>query len=406
MSEAAIKEQLERGDALFREGRFAEADAVYTHVLKTDPQRLKALIRRGYIALLSNRLSEAEGFLSRAVQLDPKNREPKALLAEVFHRQDGFTQAAELFREIGREQFAEKLESFQGQVPYQVEGPQEARLKFVMTDPLPVVQVRVNGSEPVHFFIDTGGAELILDGQFAKEIGVAEFGSEPITPELQLGHGRVDVLTLGEFVIKNVPVHILNTRQFSEIFGDVRIDGVIGTVLLYHFLATLDYPEGELILRRRSREALENFEREAAERKSIVVPFWMAGDHFIVAWGTVNGSRPMLFLVDTGLAGKAFTAPKSTLQEAGIQPDESRVSEGLTILGKEREVPFTVDELTLGDAREHDLEGVANNFRIEYALGFRVGGLISHQFFRRYALTFDFTGMWLFLERKEEGGTS
>jgi len=403
MSEAAIKEQLERSDALFKEGRFAEADAGYAKVLKADPKHFKALIRRGYIALLSNRLEEAEGLLKQAAQLDPTNPSSKALLAEVFYRRDEFAQAGPLLRELGREAAAKKLESFQGLTPYEVEGPEETRLKFVMTDPLPVVQVRVNGSEPVNFFIDTGGAELVIDTQFAKETGVIEFGSEPVTPELQLGHGRVDVLVLGEWMIENVPVHILNTRQFSEIFEGTCIDGVIGTVLLYHFLATLDYPEGQLILRRRTPAALEAFERDAKAHKAIVVPFWLAGDHFIVAWGTVNKSRPMLFLVDTGLAGKAFTAPESTLKEAGIQPDESKASEGLTIFGKERAVPFTIAELTLGKAVEHDLEGVANSFTYRASLRFRIGGLISHQFFRRYALTLDFVGMRLFLER-EAGG--
>ncbi len=402
MSEAALKEQLERSDALFKEGRFAEADVGYAKVLRVDPQHFKALVRRGYIALLSNHLEEAERLLKQAAQLDPTKPSPKALLAEVFYRRDEFARATPLFRELGREAMAKKLESFRGLVPYQVEGPEETRLKFVMTDPLPVVQVRINNSEPVNFFIDTGGAELVIDSQFAKEVGVTEFGSEPITPELQLGHGRVNALALGEWRIKNVPVHLLNTRQFSEIFGGTRVDGVIGTVFLYHFLATLDYSEGQLILRQRMPEALEAFEQDAKARKAIVVPFWLASDHFIIAWGTVNKSRPMLFLVDTGLAGKAFNAPKSTLQEAGIQPDESKASEGITIYGPEREVPFTVDELTLGDAVERNLEGTTNHFRIEHALGFRIGGLISHQFFRRYALTLDFLGMRLFLERKSE----
>lgn len=402
MSEVVVKEQLKQSDVLFREGRFAEADVGYMKVLKADSKNLKALLKRGYIALLSNRFTEAKRFLSQAARLAPENLGPKVLLPEVFYRMDEFEQAALLFRAIGREAVAKKLESFQSTVPYQLAGPEETRLEFVMTDPLPVVKVRLNDSEPVNFFIDTGGAELILDAEFAEEAGVTEFGSETVSPELELGHGRADTLTLGEFVIKNVPIHILNIRQFSEIFGGMRIDGAIGTVLLYHFLATLNYPEDELILRRRNRKVLKNFEQEATRHKAIVVPFRMAGDHFIVAWGTVNKTRLMLFFVDTGLAGKAFTAPESTLEEAGIHPDVSKASEGLTIYGKEQEIPFTVDELTLGEAAEHDLEGVAMSFPLEYAFGFRIGGLISHQFFRRYALTLDFTDMRLFLERKEE----
>jgi Aspartyl protease len=50
-------------------------------------------------------------------------------------------------------------------------------LKFVETDPLPVVNVRVNGSDEVTFFIDTGGSEVTLDTEFAKELGVPHFGA-------------------------------------------------------------------------------------------------------------------------------------------------------------------------------------------------------------------------------------
>ena len=383
---------LNQSDALFREGRFAEADESYTKVLRAESQNLKALIQRGYIALLSNRLDEAGALLSRAIELVPANPIPKALLAEAFYRQDDFERAAKLFGELGRKAMQRKLESFHGQRPYKLEGGKATHLKFVRTDPLPVVKIRVNGSEPVNFLIDIGGAELIVDSQFAEEIGIEEFGYEPVTEELQLGHGRVERLELSDFVVRNVPVHILDIRQFSEtVFGGLRVDGVIGTVFLYHFLATLDYPRGELILRPHTEEA--------RPQGAIVVPFWMAGDHFIVAWGTVSKSRPMLFLVDTGLAGKAFMAPESTLKEVGIVPDESKATEGVTIYGKVKEIPFAIDELTLGEARECELEGVMGSFRVENKFGFPIKGLISHQFFRNYALTLDFKGMRLFLVR-------
>jgi len=251
--------------------------------------------------------------------------------------------------------------------------------------------------EPVNFFIDTGGAELTVDREFAEELGIQVFGWEPVTEDLKLGHCRAERIKLGKLLVKNVPVHILDIRQFSEpVFGGLRVDGIIGTVFLYHFLATLDYPKGELILRRRTAEAMRSFEKEAVE-----VPFWMAEDHFIVAWGTINGSRPMLFFVDTGLAGKAFMAPKTTLKEVGITPDESKATEGVTIFGKIKEIPFAIEELTLGEAKERGLEGVTDGFQVEDVFGFRIGGLISHQFFRSYALTLDFADMRLFLIRHD-----
>jgi len=128
----------------------------------------------------------------------------------------------------------------------------------------------------------------------------------------------------------------------------------------------------------------------------------MAGDHFMVAWGAVNNSQPMLFFVDTGLAGGGFSCPESTLRKADIELQEDQADHGLGGGGKVRFVPFVVDELTLGDAREHNIQGsyAGGGFPLEKIFGFHIGGLISHGFFRPYSLTFDFDGMRYFLKRK------
>ena len=61
------------------------------------------------------------------------------------------------------------LESFKGQTPYELHGNGiSIRVKFVKTDPLPLVNVRVNGGKEVTFFIDTGGSEVTLDTEFRK----------------------------------------------------------------------------------------------------------------------------------------------------------------------------------------------------------------------------------------------
>lgn len=421
------QESLGSADSLFKAGKFAEAEKLYAEALAVDLKNVHALVRLASIALLANRLDDAQRWLTQAIELKadepwllrffsnlfqkllrPEEPDPKAILAEVFYRRDDFQQAAPLLRATGEEAKAKKLESFKGVTPYQIDSEAEVtHLKFVMTDPLPVVQVRVNGSEPVNFFIDTGGAEVFIDTEFAKEVGAAQFGSETGFfgggKQADFQHGRVDSLTLSGFVIKNVPVNIMDIRRFSQpVFGGKRVDGVIGTFLLYHFLATLDYPQGELILQRKTKENLKRLEEKAQAEKQIVVPFWMA-EYCMVTWGTVNKSQPLLLFVDTGLAGAGFTCPESTLKEASVKLQESLAGEGIGGGGKMMSIPFGVEELTLGDARERNIQGVYGAFppQLENAFGFRIGGLISHEFFRPYALTLDFTGMRYFLERKE-----
>ena len=105
--------------------------------------------------------------------------------------------------------------SFGAVRPYGIESKAEVvRVKFIRTDPLPIVQVRVNNSAPVNFFIDTGGAEVILDTDFAQEIGVTRFGIERGVfgggKTAGFEHGRVDSLMLGDVAV------VAHTRDRDE----------------------------------------------------------------------------------------------------------------------------------------------------------------------------------------------
>jgi predicted aspartyl protease len=275
-----------------------------------------------------------------------------------------------------------------------------------MTDPLPLVKVRVNGGEEVNFTIDTGAAEVVLDSTFAQKLGVKTFGSRTGTfaggKQAAVQFGRIDSLTVGDFVIRNLPVAVLPTRPLSgPIFQGKQVDGILGTVLLYHFQSTLDYPQGQLVLERKTRDTNQRLDEQVKGGKAITVPFWMAGDHYMVAWGQVEKSPPVLLFVDTGLAGGGVTLARSVLDAAGIKLAEDKAGEGIGGGGKVKVIPFQVDELRLGDAREQKVRGLfMEPFDLEHRLGFRIGGIISHGFFRPYALTFDFTGMRLVLQRK------
>ncbi len=394
-------------ERLFKEGKFAEAEKACRSILAREPNNFQTTLLRGRIALLDNKLDEAEKWLTAANKLKSDSKEALPFLAEVFYRRDEFERAAPLLRTLGKEAMAKQLESFRGLVPYELVGKAQAlHLKFVNTDPLPLVSIRVNHSEEVNFLIDTGGSEVIVDSEFAEKTGVRQFGQDLRTfgggKAAAIAFGHIDSLTLGDLEVRNVPAHVLSTQPFSGAARGKPVSGVIGTVFLYHFLATLDYPSGQLILKRRTKKNLRQLETRAKIEKQIVIPFWMAGDHFMVDWGRVGKSAPVLLFVDTGLAGGGYTGPRSVLDEAGIKLSEEKASEGVGGGGRIKIVPFDIDELALSGARERNLKGFFGPFpmSLEYSLGFRVGGIISHQFFRPYALTFDFTGMRLFLKKQ------
>ena len=410
---AAEQTPIESADRLFQMGEFAQAGEQYARIAADRPDDYSAILQLGRIALLSNRLDDAESWLKKAIGLRGGEADPKIMLAEVYYRRDDFEKAAASLNGIDVStdplivsQYptlnVAKLRSFKGQTPYQVLGDgQMTRLKFLRTDPLPLVSVRVNGGAEVTFFIDTGGSEVALDTEFARELGVPQFGAVQGTfsggQHAEVQQGRIESLTIGDWTVRNLPAAMLPLRQLSESLGAKRIDGIIGTTLFYHFLATIDYPKGELVLRRKDAASLEQFLASAG--KSIAVPFWIASDHFMVGWGRVETLPPTLLFIDTGLASAGVKLAESVIKEAGIKLEEDKASSGAGGGGKLRIVPYVVHRLSFGQLQEDNVPGLYDGpFPWENLFGFHLAGMVGHDFFKPHAVTFDFQNMKVFLQ--------
>ncbi|HEV2718103.1 MAG TPA: aspartyl protease family protein [Terriglobales bacterium] len=400
-------------DRFFQMGKFAEAGKLYSQIVIQNPKDYSATLQLGRIALLSNRLDDAQKWLEKAIALKPGDADAKVMLAEAFYRRDDFQKAAASLNgvEVSSNKLlisqypalnVAKLESFKGQTPYELQGNgTSTRVKFVRTEPLPVVSVRVNGGDEVTFFIDTGGSEVALDTEFAKELGVPQFGAVQGTfsggQHAEVQQGRIESLTVGDWTIKNLPTGMLPLRQLSQGLGVKQINGIIGTTLFYHFLTTMDYPRGELVLRRKDAKSLEEFKKSPGKR--VAVPIWMASDHFMVGWGRVETLPPALLFVDTGLTGAGVKLAESVIKDAGIRLEESKASEGAGGGGKLKIVPYTVHHLSFGDIKEENVPGLYDGpFPWENMFGFHLAGMVGHDFFKPYAVTFDFQNMQIFLQ--------
>ncbi len=398
------QESIAYADSLLREGKFTEAEAIYSKVIENDPDNYQAVLSLGKVNLYKNSLEDSEKWLKKAIKLNPEEKEPKALLAETYYRRDDFKKAAQLFRDIDRIPMADKLQYLSDSEAYKIESDVDVTsVEFVQTDPLPIVKMRINQGEEALFLIDTGGWELIINTELAEKVGAKKFGGQLATfaggKQDSTFHGVVEQVEIGDFTVKNIPVHIKRVRGLGPMMRQ-PIQGVIGTVFLYHFIFTFDYPDGKLILHRKTDENIKKMKNQVKSKDKIVVPFWMAGDHIMVAHGTVNQSRPALFFVDTGLAGGGFTGTDWLVQEANIQLSEETF-EGIGGGGKVTVRTAVADEVTLGDAREKKVMGIFGGMPPNFGekLGLRIAGVISHGFFRPYKLTFDFTTMNLVLER-------
>lgn len=401
----------EAGEQLLQSGDFSGAKAAFLAALVHSEQDYRVFRGLGYLALLGNQLADAEVSLRKAYDLYPRDQHTPALLAEVFTRNGNAQLAAEWWERAGFSSLARQWRSLRDVTPFQIEGQvQETRLPFVVHDPLPVVKARVNNSDEVDFLIDTGGT-LHLDLAFAKEVQANFFRSSFFRPDrgtfaggrqAKIISGSIEQLVLNELSVRHLPVKILDLRAISQqVFAGRRICGVIGSTLLFHFLATLNYTDRELILRRKTQEQLAPFEHKAVNGQLHSLPIWLADDHYVVTEGTINKSQPLLWFVDTGVAGAAVTCSERTLQDARISLLNDSAQTGMGVGGAVRVVPFQVDTLTLGDVQAEQVPGlfIGNFTEVEQACGFRIGGMLAHQFFEDSALTFDFTGMRLFLNK-------
>src|SRR6184192_3883834 len=138
--------EIDSANQLFQVGKFAEAGKLYSQIATQNPRDYSATLQLSRIALLSNRLDDAQKWLEKAIILQPDDADPKVMLAEVFYRRADFQKAAASLSGVDVSsnkliisQYptlnVAKLESFKGQTPYEVHGNgTSTRLKFLKTD--------------------------------------------------------------------------------------------------------------------------------------------------------------------------------------------------------------------------------------------------------------------------------
>jgi hypothetical protein len=62
-------------------------------------------------------------------------------------------------------------------------------------------------------------------------------------------------------------------------------------------------------------------------------------------------------------------------------------------------VPYTVRQLSFGGIQEDTIPGLYDGpFPWEYTFSFHLAGMVRHEFFTPYAVTFDFKNMQIFLQ--------
>lgn len=409
----ALLPQTANADAIFKQGNLPVAKALYSDIVRDNPRDVGATRQLGYLAMLANDFPAAERMFAKVLQLKPGDGKARLMLAQTLYRQDKFVEAAPLLRNLDKAAEAErgtvypslkyaKLASFKGLKPYEVRGSgQSTTIKLLTIEPLPLLTVRINGSKDLTFFIDTGAAEVTLDYALGKKLGVPILGTDTGTfsggKTMAAYHGRIKSMKLGDWEIRNLPTQMLDLKPLAAAFGR-RIDGIIGTMLFYHFITTLDYPKQELVLNRKTPQNRAAILTE--QPGGISLPIWLAGDHFAVTPGSINGSKPLMIFVDTGYIGGIFKAAPTTLEMCDLVLDSDQAEKATGAGGGFTMTPFKINEFALGDAKETNGTGTFEGvFPWENTYGFFLAGMTGQDFFKPYAMTFDYVGMKILLRK-------
>jgi Aspartyl protease len=384
-------------DELFMLGRFRDADRGYRRLLAQDPDNAHATARRGYIALLSNHFDAAEAFLGRAIELAPEDTFSRRELADTFVRQDQLALAVPLLQELG-ERLQERGERERAWAvtyarisgtPYEVHGADTTRVPFPALDPLPHFDVSVNRMAAERFIFDTG-ATLGLRKETAERAGLRSLATSNAFvagQQVVFNHGILDSIRFGDIELRNVPVVWAEGMRWPMLPDGTLPAGVVGTDIFYRFLTTLDFAGSSLVLRRRTSSQLRQLRADAGRAGAEVLPLWLANDHLPLTLGSINGYGPRVVVLDTGAIGLGLVTNERFAGESGIELGEP---------GPGGFYPVVADEIRLGDAVGRDMPGLVGPLPADL-FTFEVIGSFAHEFYKPFAVTFDFVGMNLYV---------
>jgi hypothetical protein len=335
------------------------------------------------LLLFENRAPEATDCYRGLSEAAPDNVALLGALANAAFRAGDYHTAAEAF--TGSHQPPHAVEASRlAVVPsaYQIVADKpSAVVPFVQADLLPIVKVHLPDDRDHLFAVDTAVAETILDPNLAAALGIVD--STNVLAGALGGKGTplsfaiLPRMALGDFAIERMAVALRDIAKFIQVPAGVSVEGVIGVDLLRRFVATIDYPNRELVLARQAPDMAGS------------VPFWLASDRLILAEAAINGTRE-LALLDTGFAGQACTLPRSVLGDLGETPEVPTEPAAAA-----KPVAVTAKSIELAGVSQENVPCLAGPFPrgLETTTGARIGLLVSDTYLKRYAVTLDFQAM-------------
>jgi hypothetical protein len=318
-------------------------------------------------------------------------------------RRGEYARAAELAPKLNDDGRVPMLEYMVEHPPYRVTaGPDEAKLRWSVGYPIPLVRVKLNGHS-VLMALDTGSRDLIVDASYARTCGVKMVSLKSLVfwdgARMAVQNAVVQRLELAGVTIEDLPAGITALRKWSLQVNPQSepVAGVIGLGLLRQFTPTLDYTAQTLELRRPGHAYPVGAD---AQR----VPFEIWGESELTVYGSINGGRRMALVVETGVAGCGVAAPSAVFDEVGVKAGRiARLVKGAgSVLQGRPWTAVTVPNVAVGKLLRDKVAGWSGALDDTelWRHGVRRDGILSHDFFHDQRLTIDWEKHELVVEGK------
>lgn len=213
-----------------------------------------------------------------------------------------------------------------------------------------LIQVSVNGTEGMHFLLDTGASVSVINESMVDELGLEQKGRlvEVIgaAGRAEASFTKVESIAMPGLELVNQQLLAVDLDPFLPYVGR-RVDGILGFDFISRFVVKIDYEKRTLSAYRPS-----TFERNDS---GIVLPLDLLGNLPVIG-GLVEDEHEGRFLLDTG-ASAALVLHREFIEEHQLlrgRRDRREVYSG-GVGGVVRQISAHLDAFSVGPFRFTDL---------------------------------------------------